>query len=1029
GNAEISDFLNANPALLSYAQQLPLVIVNIVVFILGVYLFKFLTYPIYAMLAHFLIPKQKKDEEKFYKQNKHRFFGGVVGAVQGLVLVMVLFMPLTSINTLLLSIDQPVALASYAAEEEPAEESFSFLKDVLGLDQEMIDYIYSYNDSFFVTAIKATKLDAVNDYVFNQLATIEVEGTKVRFFDEAKLVTDTYVQASKIIQDNDLLNIDELNETGIIRLFATLNYTEIEALINNVFKSGSVNVLGDQLLAYVADFVRTDYPEVTQNELAEIETLIDDALNNLSESNMQNLKSDILAVVHLLKVLQDHDLFAFATTGTYLEDLQSAIDTDNQVAQEDATQAILDFVLETVDVYDQTVVTEIVGAFFGSETLKTLFPDVVNVGIGALNRQFGEQGVSIALINPATLDWDDEIESFGTIFFNLKELGFEVYDYYCSIDNIEEFTPDMLNGLDIDISRLGTVLNTLRSMQLVSPIYEALFNQILLNPQIGLSVLPDSIATDIDTNGLEFIDFMTINWATEIASLQNLAYEVLDVMEAYNYDTGEMNIAEIDIEAIKTVVTSAFNSSLVKEFIYQVARVASVEIGNFDTPDLTQLDLLLDKLILKLDDFDVVELKTDINKLLDVVISLRVNGFLDVTDQDSLFTTLESLTETTVVTMIQDLFAAPTINEYFPDILNIMIELLNRELTLDVVYATNIAELSSEDIELLGEMLFNIKQFAFAMSDLTEDSNFTDDAVLDAMGLDNLGLALNALRDMTLFDGVYEDLINKVLLGDAFIGKILPEEIASEIQIDPTELDTIDWVDELQAVRETLTLLANMEDESTNEIDFYTTDLVTYLENNGNSTVVGELIGAVLESEMGDNLDLTFIDDVDLTVEDNAEAVGAALSLIVILDEYDESGSLVATEDQITAVVEGLAGLDAMNDEGDVTALVSQLVDNAELGVTLDEILGEDALNFTEESQGLESLLTVMTGNTITAENLVGSLADSPVVLNLINDTAEEGTNAITLDSTFATEVQNYLNSGVYENEDLIAQMFGLTLD
>jgi hypothetical protein len=500
-------------------------------------------------------------------------------------------------------------------------------------------------------------------------------------------------------------------------------------------------------------------------------------------------------------------------------------------------------------------------------------------------------------------------------------------------------------------------------------------------------------------------------------------------MEAYNYDTGEMNIAEIDIEAIKTVVTSAFNSSLVKEFIYQVARVASVEIGNFDTPDLTQLDLLLDKLILKLDDFDVVELKTDINKLLDVVISLRVNGFLDVTDQDSLFTTLESLTETTVVTMIQDLFAAPTINEYFPDILNIMIELLNRELTLDVVYATNIAELSSEDIELLGEMLFNIKQFAFAMSDLTEDSNFTDDAVLDAMGLDNLGLALNALRDMTLFDGVYEDLINKVLLGDAFIGKILPEEIASEIQIDPTELDTIDWVDELQAVRETLTLLANMEDESTNEIDFYTTDLVTYLENNGNSTVVGELIGAVLESEMGDNLDLTFIDDVDLTVEDNAEAVGAALSLIVILDEYDESGSLVATEDQITAVVEGLAGLDAMNDEGDVTALVSQLVDNAELGVTLDEILGEDALNFTEESQGLESLLTVMTGNTITAENLVGSLADSPVVLNLINDTAEEGTNAITLDSTFATEVQNYLNSGVYENEDLIAQMFGLTLD
>ncbi|MBQ8468208.1 MAG: CvpA family protein [Clostridia bacterium] len=239
-------------------QVIPQMIANVVMFVVLFYLIRLVTMIIYWIIAGIAFSK-KKTEGK----NKLRLCGSLVGAVQGLLIFLVLLVPVAGTINILGEVERIVTTTESSsssttaasigdsynvllADEDPEDgeaaegqsEEDSKIVTALKKVNEIIDI---YKNTWVGKFISGVKLDVVCDGVFTKLSTIEQNGEKYVLKEEMNSVAYLYTDVKDI---RDLGGLDfEKSETLDV----------LQNLINHAYKSKLTSNIINELVPKAAE--------------------------------------------------------------------------------------------------------------------------------------------------------------------------------------------------------------------------------------------------------------------------------------------------------------------------------------------------------------------------------------------------------------------------------------------------------------------------------------------------------------------------------------------------------------------------------------------------------------------------------------------------------------------------------------------------------------------------------------------------------------------------------------------------------
>ncbi|MFA5758352.1 MAG: hypothetical protein WC942_03115, partial [Clostridia bacterium] len=196
-----------------------------------------------------------------------------------------------------------------------------------------MEFLNVYNGTVISNTLNAFGLNKINEYLFTELSSISINGVKIKLVQEIKIAASTMIKINKVIETYELKNISTMNETELIRVFSTMDYEEIEQILNELFELNSLDLLGDEIVNIINTKILENTETIehfNENNLPEIQSLVNSALLTVGTSNISTLKADLLGVVAVLKVLQQNGTFNFIENDAMLEDLQYAIDIEDK---------------------------------------------------------------------------------------------------------------------------------------------------------------------------------------------------------------------------------------------------------------------------------------------------------------------------------------------------------------------------------------------------------------------------------------------------------------------------------------------------------------------------------------------------------------------------------------------------------------------------------------------------------------------------------------------------------------------------
>ncbi len=294
----IQDILVKVPNLKLLIAGLPAAFMNVVVFILMQMAVSFVMYIIYKIIAiAFLRTKANPDGSK---PKKHRFLGGVIGAVKTLVLMIFVLMPLTSLVGLADTIMQEgnyfiSERASALADEGDSsdDDSQNSGGNIISQHVPQIakDSVHAFNNSAFGFL---GGLFGMDDALFDYYSTIEINGEKVKIRSEIQDYWQVYDFGSSVA-----------NATNNNKKLTKLNFEKIDRIIDRILDGGLYkSIVADVVYDAIKNFDQ-------ENSLLPVESIkgYTDILNAVRLSFTENFdsagyfKHDIKLVYQAFKTL------------------------------------------------------------------------------------------------------------------------------------------------------------------------------------------------------------------------------------------------------------------------------------------------------------------------------------------------------------------------------------------------------------------------------------------------------------------------------------------------------------------------------------------------------------------------------------------------------------------------------------------------------------------------------------------------------------------------------------------------------
>jgi len=358
-------------AMISFAENLPAMLINIVVFVVAFWLLKILLWPIWALISSRLFDKQKRERKRYIKQEmkvkkinhdntpvqlpielqvtkkKNSLGGAVVGLFIGLMLCCVTFSPLIGLNAVYQN-----AYANLTTQKEDGT-TVSLIEDSIE-NKETLSYFSCYENSIASKLLTYTGVGAISNAMFNNLATVEVNNEKVYLTDEVATAIKVYNQYDKIKN----FSTDNLTQEG---LDATL--TAVKEIFVDVKESKILYLLGDEVLPYYLGQILND-ENFKLIDGAEFDDILVAAYNAYEDQfKLKDLQNQIESLVDVLVTLNNCNLIAPIANGevTTFDEIASLI-AKNVKAPSNFSKTIVD------NLYNVTM-------------LKNKYPELVDKGI------------------------------------------------------------------------------------------------------------------------------------------------------------------------------------------------------------------------------------------------------------------------------------------------------------------------------------------------------------------------------------------------------------------------------------------------------------------------------------------------------------------------------------------------------------------------------------------------------------------------------------------------------------------------
>ena len=473
----VAGLLETSPTLKAVVSALPMIVVNLILFVILFFIVKGIFYFI-AMIANRIILGKNSERPK------RRLWGALIGGVQGVIVFLFILIPIAGAMNLVTDTmdivevpttkqEQSISLANVTT-INTANENNDNLQETIDL-AEATKQIDDYNDIFVLKAFNALGYKKLSNSVFDKLTTMELaEKKKTTLRSETTVLAKSYNSYLKI-QNVNLDNFSEEDEKNT------------NELIENVFSSPLISGIATELTTGLADawvgsnpqpFVGVEKPTLN----AKLVKTFDNLLINLRNDNSTDLKNDLQILVSTLRVSSKYNLTQKLNSGT-TDELVKAIG-------------------------EEGCVEELVGTLAKGKVTKQILPTVIEVGIIYGYDAVGVESEVTIVKTADEVNWDTEKVILGDLFENVSRT-------YLSTQQEGEILDK------IDLISFAGVLDNLRRSQLLHGASQDITIKFLtsnLLSGVDTSTLVDYISNDAKYNEINFVTmFTTLKSSADIA--------------------------------------------------------------------------------------------------------------------------------------------------------------------------------------------------------------------------------------------------------------------------------------------------------------------------------------------------------------------------------------------------------------------------------------------------------------------------------------------------------------------------------
>lgn len=290
--------VESNAELLNFARNVSTVVLNVILFVVLFWLLRFLLWIVWAPIAHKIFDKQAMERKKFeqeqakkkknnkgidtpkeemplvlsVKENKHRWWGALVGLAIGLVIASCTFVPIIGVNNIYQNV-----YANVLYEEDG--ETKPYLDEVL--NEQMRGYINSYENSVGSKILKYSGAGAISNFVFKNMATVKVGN-------ETLYVESLISKGVKIY--NKALVVMKFDQDNITKESLSEVFDAIKSVFTEIKDVKAIYVLADSIAPdFIKDYVNSDKFNVENEDIEKIiKNVVNDDNTDLTVSNLQN---------------------------------------------------------------------------------------------------------------------------------------------------------------------------------------------------------------------------------------------------------------------------------------------------------------------------------------------------------------------------------------------------------------------------------------------------------------------------------------------------------------------------------------------------------------------------------------------------------------------------------------------------------------------------------------------------------------------------------------------------------------------
>jgi uncharacterized membrane protein required for colicin V production len=571
----LTDLLTNSPALLDFAENLSVIVLNLVLFILLFWLAKWILGIPYAIIASKAFDKDKRERKKYKEKikelkkkganidetkeempillttsNKNGGLGMFFGLLLGMVVCVATFMPLVGLNNLYQQVYSSITTTNEEGEEVP------YLSTVM--DENVQAYVNCYEDSIASKIFTYSGMEYLSDLTFDKMTQVEVGGQSVSLTNELTVGLSVYkrvVKVQEVVENIDTATQEDVNE-------ALANVNEILSTLDD---STALKVIGDELLPYAIDKYFVDDTSITFDIGGEdYAQMLREAYANYkltNEVNVANIKEQVEAVTDIAILLNNNGLVV-------------PIIHEEVSSPEDA-----------IDILSQNVVNassfseSLVNYLYQFNIIKYKYPELVDT---LLDSAFDAINVDF-VSNESNLDATTIKTSLQTLLTNV----IEVLKSYNDSDNFDFGTQAQTVAV---FGYAGKILNVCKNNLLSSQSYANL-----------VDFLEDKVVeetTDFgDLTGIVSSIGDITNWETELKNLAPLYTVVVKIVNNNENVNGVAYDKTIDFDkildeeypqfydignALQTVISSGNSKILTSE---NIRSAVSILLNKFATND------------------------------------------------------------------------------------------------------------------------------------------------------------------------------------------------------------------------------------------------------------------------------------------------------------------------------------------------------------------------------------------------------------------------------------------------------------